>query len=175
MPCIHLKRIRSMNSVRTKQMSCSLISCMSLSVIRSYMVHKSKVSFDLAAFFREAKFLVNVAQLANEGIIISWGKTSERPARLENRSNDATERNLLARNCMISLFLVIIDIQRMCVCNDLSLTTVTSNTSTTSPRWSPWDSRETKTSKRSCGSSQACRAWGRSAWCLNSLNRVKTS
>lgn len=62
----------------------------------------------------------------------------------------------------------------VCVCNDLSLTTVTSNTSTTSPRWSPWDSRETKTSKRSCGSSQACHAWGRSAWCLNSLNRVKT-
>ena len=93
------------------------------------MVRNSKVSFDLAAFFREAKFLVNVAQLANEGIIISWGKTSERPALLENRSNDATECNLLARNCMASLFIVIIDIQRVCI--DLSLTTVTSSTSTT--------------------------------------------
>ena len=134
------------------------------------MVHNSKVSFDLAAFFREAKFLVNVAQLANEGIIISWGKTAERPARLENRSNDATERNLLAwYHCSLSLLTF-----NVCVCNDLSLTTVTSNTSTTSPRWSPWDSRETKISKKSCGSSQACRAWGRSAWCLNSLNRVKT-
>lgn len=43
------------------------------------MVQNSKVSFDPVAFFREAKFLVNVAQLANEGIIISWGERSERP------------------------------------------------------------------------------------------------
>ena len=94
-------------------MSCSLISCMSRSGHTWFRTQRFPLY--LAAFFREAKFLVNVAQLANEGIIISWGKTSERPARLENRSNDATERNLLARKCMIWLFLVSIDIQRMWV------------------------------------------------------------
>eukprot|EP00434_Breviolum_minutum_P037268 symbB.v1.2.033041.t1/scaffold4051.1/size47670/2 len=36
----------------------------------------------------QAKFLVNVAQLANEGIIISWGKTSE--SHIEHEHNIAT-------------------------------------------------------------------------------------